>query len=113
MTDSEFLEYFPLDLRVQAITTVINGMFSSNSATRDELERSRRRSIAQAAKSLGEPQYKILIALITGLRLTSPDQLNSLVRQALNGIPDELDSRLGQINPQRTKRNVFSNLQGG
>ena len=97
MTNPEFLENIPLDIRVKAISTVIEGMFNSKSKTRGESERNRRKYISEAARSLDQPRYKITIALNTGLRLSSQEHLNSMILHALQGEPDELDARLEEM----------------
>ena len=94
MTNPEFLENIPLDTRVRAILSVVEGMFHSKSGTRDELEGNRRKYISDTAESLDQPRYKIVIALNTGLRLTSSEHLNLMILNALQGDPDELDSKL-------------------
>lgn len=94
MTKPEFLENIPLDIRVKAISNVVEGMFLSKSETRNDLERCRRKVISETAKSLDQPRYKIVIALTTGLRLTSSEHLNLMILKALSGEPDELDFKL-------------------
>ena len=94
MTKPEFLENIPLDIRVKAISHVLKGMFRSKAATRNDLERCRLKLISETAKSLDQPRYKIVIALNTGLRLTSSEHLNLMILQAFRGEPDELDTKL-------------------
>ena len=94
MTKPEFLENIPLDIRVRAILSVVEGMFRSKSETRDELECNRRKYISDTAESLDQPHYKIVIALNTGLRLTSSEHLNQMVLNAIHGDFNELDSKL-------------------
>ena len=97
MSDSEFLENISIHTRVAAISTVIEGMFCSRSNSRNDLERVRRKYISETAKLLAQPHYKIVIALTTGLRLTSLEHLNLMILKALNGEPDELDAKVGAM----------------
>ena len=94
MTSPENLENIPLDIRVKAILNVVEGMFYSKSEIRNDLERCRSKQISESARSLSQPRYKIVIALNTGLRLTSSEHLNLMILQALRGNPDELDTKL-------------------
>lgn len=94
MTRPEHLENISFDIRVKAILNVVEGMFYSKSETRNDLEQCRRQLISETAKSLGQPRYKIVIALNTGLRLNSSEHLNLMILHALRGEPDELDAKL-------------------
>ena len=102
MTNPEFLENIPLDIRVMMISNVIEGMFRLSPETRNDSEQCRRKLISETAKSLDQPRYRVLIALNTGLRLTSPEHLNLMILLALQGEPDELDTKLEAMQTRET-----------